>query len=152
MVKLIFCWNFARLSLHSGRLSLAKFLSYQRITVIKTKIVIAAKEKITLYMIIFLAHSVSGINTHKQVSTKRSSEQLTKLFKPANISMQRLIIKNTTDLLINHHIILCYKNNFKSVMTMNSKELYPLQSIFSIPGTRVKDYLALIQYNKCLFF
>nr|DAQ62722.1 MAG TPA: hypothetical protein [Inoviridae sp.] len=25
MVKLIFCWNFARLSLHSGRLSLAKF-------------------------------------------------------------------------------------------------------------------------------
>ena len=103
-------------------------------------------------MAVFLAHSVGCIYAHKKITTEGSSQQLTELFKPANISMKRLVIKNTSYLLIYHHIVLCYKNNFKAVMSVNCKEFYPLQSIFSIPGTRVKDYLAFIQYNKCLFF
>lgn len=101
-------------------------------------------------MAFLFAHSVHTLYTHEKITAKGSCKKFTKCFIFGNVSMQHLSFKNSPDLFINHLVILGYKNHIKTKMAVHSEKFYPLQTVFLVPGTRVKYRLALIKDNKCL--
>lgn len=101
-------------------------------------------------MAFLFAHSVHTFNAHKQITTKGSCKKFTKCFILGNVSMQHLSLKDSPDLFINHLIVLGYKNHIKTKVTVHSEKFYPLEPVILVPGTRIKNCLALIQNNECL--